>query len=372
MNTETSTQFELTKPRLRLSRIAFYGVSLIVLLILYFKFSEIQSLRDLFFRANGSWLCLIVASQLLTYYFLSHNYRDVLRMKNLKISVSELFPITFVIQFITQALPTAGISGQVFFIYYLKKYGLTLAEGMARAVLELMTLYLAYSATFVLAVILLLQNHILLAYPVIWIFVYAFVFFASITLFIFFAFQRRHRLAWIHWVIDRLHRYFEYGPLAKIKDIKAVSDHSHHVSAIIEECKNTLDIDFIKQKKSLFWQAVGWQFLLLLANAMTLYLIAHAIQKPISFAVAFAVWTLAKLISITSFVPGSLGIFEIGMTAVFKSFGIPWSDGLALTLFFRAFTFWLPMPIGWVLYGHYMRKFERDDQKKIVMYEKNP
>ena len=128
------------------------------------------------------WLFLIVVIQVLNYYFTALNYRDVLRVKDLDVGVKELFPVTFVIQFLNQALPSAGFSGQVFFVQYLKKFGLSVAEGIGRAILELATLYMAFGAFFIISAIVLLRGGMVKSHPEALYLIYGFSFFAIIAI----------------------------------------------------------------------------------------------------------------------------------------------------------------------------------------------
>ena len=47
--------------------------------------------------------------------------KNEVQMKKIGISVRNLFFPTFVIQFLNQVIPSATVSGQIFFIQYLKK-----------------------------------------------------------------------------------------------------------------------------------------------------------------------------------------------------------------------------------------------------------
>jgi len=53
--------------------------------------------------------------------------------------------------------------------------------------------------------------------------------------------------------------------------------------------------------------------------------------------------TLARTLGV---VPGGLGVFEGVSVATLKLIGVPVATGLAATLLFRFFTFWLPMVPG--------------------------
>lgn len=343
----------LAKPRLGLRRFLFYFITLAALVLIYLKFSELRLLKEVFLRSNLAWLLAIIIVQALSYYSLALNYRNVLRVKDLKVSVSKLFPITFVIQFLNQALPSATISGQAFFVHYLKRYGLTLAEGIGRAVVELLTLYVAFGVFFLISSIMIFQSGVWAVHPELAYFIYAFLFIGVTLSAVFLALQRRRRGRLVRWVVNRLHRYFEGAG--------RIPDHSQHVAMIFDQLRDNVNIAELTKRKNAFWAACFWQGMVLILNILTLYFISLAIGFPISFSVAFIAFVLTKFVSMIAFVPGAFGVFEGGMTLILASFGVSASVAFAMTLLFRAFTFWFPMPVGWALYRYYLHRQELED-----------
>ncbi|MEK7151091.1 MAG: lysylphosphatidylglycerol synthase transmembrane domain-containing protein [Patescibacteria group bacterium] len=351
----------LSRPRISLSRFAFYFITLAAIVLIYLKFSEVQLIRELFLRSNLFWLLGVIVTQAVSYYFIALNYRDVLRVKDLSVSIRELFPVTFVVQFLNQALPSAGISGQAFFIQYLKKFSLTVADGIGRAILELTTLYMSFGVFFIISAVMMFRSGIIDKHPEATYFIYAFSFFAVIAVSLFFFFQRRGRGKFARWLINKLHRYFEKKNKKKGKDNLSDGDHSSHVAMIFDQFKATLNYGALKKRGRYFWMAFFWQNMIMLVNVVTLYFISFAIGHEISFGVAFITFTLTKFLSMVSFIPGALGVFEGGMTLILISFGVSAEPAFAMTLLLRAFTFWFPMPIGWILYRWYLHRQELEN-----------
>lgn len=337
-----------SRPRISLHRFVFYFITLAVLVLIYLQFSEIRLIKEIFLKSNFFWLFSIIILQAFSYYFVALNYRDVLRVKDLEVGIRELFPVTFVIQFLNQALPSAGISGQAFFVQYLKKFGLPISEGIGRAILELMTLYMAFGTFFIASAVIMLQGDIISQHPEARYFIYAFSFFAVVGVSLFFFLQRKKRSRVAQWLIGKLHAYFEKRN--KKNGQTNGSDHSVHVSMIFDQFTNSVNIKVLRQHSKAFWAAYLWQNMILLANVLTLLFLSYAIGFEISLSVAFITFTLTKFLSLVSFVPGAIGVFEGGMTLILVSFGVPVQPAFAMTLLLRAFTFWFPMPVGWILY----------------------
>ncbi len=348
---EKNNFISLTRPRLSLRRFAFYFITLAALIVIASKFSELKLLKEIFLKSNIYWLVGVIITQFLAYYSVALNYRDVLRVKDLEVSVHELFPVTFAVQFLNQALPSATLSGQAFFIQYLKKYKLSIAEGIGRAIIELMTLFSAFGIFFIISSLLMFHSGALAIHPEINLLIYLFLFFGIIFLGIFFILQKRHRGRLTHWIIRRLHGYFE-------KNHK--NNPTEHVAMILDQFRSNVNLEVLKKHQKYFFSAMFWQGVNLLLNIITLYLIALAIDMPISFSVAFIALTLTKFVSMVSFVPGAFGVFEGSMTLILISFGTPASAAFAMTIILRAFTFWFPMPIGWILFKRISRRQELD------------
>jgi uncharacterized protein (TIRG00374 family) len=347
------------KQRVSYRRLAFYVVAAAILL--YVKFSELRILQDFFKTSNFAFLGIIIVIQFLSYLFQAINYRVVLAMKGLWIGVWELFPISFVVQFISQAVPTAGISGQAFLIYYLRKHKLTLAEGIGRAILELVTLYLVHALYFIITIVLLFKFGLFGKEPKLIYFVYAFIFFLAFCMIIVLLSQERQRDSRLQWIFDRISRPLQNSNILNLPGIRTIVNHEHF-QTVKDQFKETLNFHTLRQQKWLFLQACFWQVLLLGSHIITLYVIAIAIGHPISFTASMTAFTFAKFISMISIIPGAPGVFEGIMVLVLITFGIDKSVAFGVTLLTRAFTFWLPMPIGWVLYGIYTRRFEKLEQ----------
>lgn len=304
----------------------------------------------------------------MVYYFQALNYRDVLRIKDLEVSPRELYPMSFVVQFLNQALPSAGLSGQVFFVQYLKKYGLETAEGIGRAFLEVMTLWMAMGSFFIISSIIVLKGGAIANVPQLRYLIYTFVFLAIIAVSIFFVAQRRKRTGLSKWIINWFHRRFEKRNKAKNGE---TINHGEHVEMIFDQFKSSINFKMLQKKTKDFWSAFLWQCMILLAHAFTLYLISFAINNPISFRLAFIVFSLVRFISMIAFVPGALGVFEGSMILILISFGVSAGPALAMTLLLRAFTFWFPMPVGWALYRWYFWQEKLENSYRGLINPKN-
>lgn len=323
-------------------RIVFYLVSLAVLVAVYLKFAEFDQLERAFLDSNKYLLALAIVLQAGTYWGMALNYKFVLKMKGLAIQASELYPLMFIVQFLNQALPSAGISGQVFFIDYLKKKGMTLAEGFARVILELTTLYMGFGLLFMISAFLGVQQE-RLGHPEIAYFIYTFLVIASFFLLVFLVFQKQTGIGWLHRFVERFQK-------------KSQGDKQKGIALFLTEISKNVSVEVLRKVRGAFTLAILAQLGVLMLDILTVYVLAIAIGVQVSFGVVFIVFTLTQFASMISFVPGSLGVFEGSMSLLFIGFGMASPAALTLTFLFRGIIFWLPMPIGWIIYRYYEKK----------------
>jgi uncharacterized membrane protein YbhN (UPF0104 family) len=75
----------------------------------------------------------------------------------------------------------------------------------------------------------------------------------------------------------------------------------------------------------------------------------EAVKRTLTTLRFFAHFMLSTLSRTLGVIPGGLGVFEAVSVATLKLIGVPVAAGLAATLLFRFFTFWLPMAPGLIL-----------------------
>ena len=81
--------------------------------------------------------------------------------------------------------------------------------------------------------------------------------------------------------------------------------------------------------------------------------------NPSLVLLAFAGAAVLGMIPIT---PGGLGFVEAGLVGMLTIAGIPAGDALLATLAYRLFQFWLPIPVGFVAYFLFRRKYGKPSE----------
>jgi Mg2+-importing ATPase len=96
-------------------------------------------------------------------------------------------------------------------------------------------------------------------------------------------------------------------------------------------------------------RSAGLQLAIFVLDAGTFWVMLWALGLATHPAPAFATFMLSTLARTLGPIPGGLGVFEAASVATLKLMGVPVAAGLAATLLFRGFSFWLPMVPGLVV-----------------------
>lgn len=340
------------------TRLIFYLITFAAIIVVSTQIKELKSLRDVFAQSDFFWLLAIILAQWLSYHFWALNYQEVLHVKGLRMPVMELFPMVLIVQFINQAIPSANVAGQAFFIFHLRKYNVPPLDGISRAILELATLYVAFGLLFILATVIMIFQGVGVLHPVFLTIFAIFAFFVVLFAIIFIALQRSgSRSKSLAWLINRLDHVFDRLGIGALIGSN-ISGEGGHISLLVGQFRETLNLHFLREHWRVLARALWWQLLYLCMNALTIYFTCYALSIPISMAAAFVIFMFTKMIFMIAFVPGGIGIYEFVMTLLLVAYGIPTGTSLSITLLSRLFTFWLPLPIGWYLYRRYMKRHE--------------
>jgi len=346
-------------------KLIFYFVSIVFILVVYLRWGEVDDLREIFLKSHVSWFLVAIFLQALTYVFMALNYHYIFRMKGHTVSSWELYPMAFIVQFINQVFPSAGISGQIFLVDYLRMRGATIADGVGRSILEIASLFCGFGAMFIIAGVLYFASGAFHHHPNLIYLVYIFWVLAAVSLTVFLVIQRHRNQNWISKIIN----YFKNRSERKKKTNQEPSRIRSYWSVFVEELRTNMSTSALKTNASSFNLAIMWQGIVFFLDILTLYALTFALDIQISFALVFIIFTFTQFISMISFIPGSLVIYEGGMAILLIAYGVDRGSALTLALLFRALIFWLPMPIGWLLYRHYEKNLLKQELQEATERE---
>ena len=128
-----------------LANIGFYLFLIIVSIAVVTKFGELKEVFNSFTQVNVWLLVLAIGLQAMTYICNSFVFYDLTKIFNKShlFARHEFFQCSITSLFLNQTVPTAGVSGNSFIVYYLAKKGVDIKESVSILFLELFTFYSA-------------------------------------------------------------------------------------------------------------------------------------------------------------------------------------------------------------------------------------
>lgn len=94
--------------------------------------------------------------------------------------------------------------------------------------------------------------------------------------------------------------------------------------------------------KAVFFALANWLF-----DAGCLVASAWALQAGVPWRGLLAAYGLTQVAVSLPVTPGGLGVVEASLTALLAAYGMPVAAALAVTLLYRAVSFWALQPVGW-------------------------
>jgi uncharacterized protein (TIRG00374 family) len=311
----------------------FFGLVLIAALVgAVLHWGEIRQFALLVQRAQPGWLALAVTLQLSTYASVAAGWAAVLRTAGTPMPLRRLIRIAVTKLFADQALPSAGMGGNVLLVDQLRKLGVSRGTAVAALLMSMIGYYAAY-ALFAVAMLLLLWLHDK-ATPLMA---------GLVTLFLAVAIAIPVIALWLR---HRGSRPLPSG-IERIGFLRSLLD-------TVAQAPGRLLRD-----RALLVRVTGCNALVFLADAGSFFACLHALGQSASFGTAFIALIMASIVVTLGPIPLGLGTFEATSTATLRLLGVPFEAAFAATMLLRILTLWLPLVPGMILMRGAIRRRPR-------------
>ncbi|WP_294197629.1 lysylphosphatidylglycerol synthase transmembrane domain-containing protein [uncultured Sphingomonas sp.] len=311
----------------------FFGIVLAAALIgAVLHWGEVKGFAALVERARPEWLGLAIALQLSTYASVAAGWAAVLRRAGTPRKFAALIRIAVTKLFADQALPSAGMGGNVLLVDQLRGIGVERGTAVAALIISMIGFYAAY-ALFAIIMLVLLWFHDR-ATPLMA---------GLVTLFLCVALAIPSLALWLR------NRGSEPLPdwLEKIGVVRALLDN-------VAEAPSALLRD-----RSLLTRVAACNALIFLADAGTLFACLRALGTDASFGTSFIALIMASIVVTLGPIPLGLGSFEATSTATLRLLGISFEAAFAGTMLLRLLILWLPLIPGMILMRGAIRRPRR-------------
>jgi uncharacterized protein (TIRG00374 family) len=292
-------------------------------------FAQFENFVDLLRRAQPAWLVAALALQITTYASVAAGWNVVLRRAGSPQSLRRLIPVAVSKLFADQAIPGAGMGGNVMLIERLIALEVPRPAAMAALLVSMIAFYATYGG---LAVGMLLalwsrREASSLLTGVVTTFLLVAIAIPSLALWL------RHRGSRpLPPTIEGI------APVRKL--LRAVSE----APAVL-----------VNDRK-LIGRVMGFNALIFFADAATLATCLCAVGEPLHPLVSFIALMSGSIAITLAPVPLGLGTFEGSCIAMLTLLGVKIEAAIAATLLLRGFTLWLPLLLGFFLMTHHRRE----------------
>ena len=298
-----------------------FGLAILAAVALFVAHrSEEQELARLVAHAQPAWLLLGLLLQMGTYIADARIWQGIIVRAGISRPLWSYMGLGLARLFMDQVVPSGGMSGTLLVVRALDRRGVHRGTSMAAIVVDLVSYYAAYVAALAIAL------------GVVWVH-------GNLTLFIIlpaaiFAPMAAGIPAALV-LVSRgrtLPRWLQRLPIvgSGLRALAEATPGTAHDGSLIARC-------------------IGLQVAIFLLDAGTLWIMLYALGVSVHPAQVFASFMLSTLARTLGPVPGGLGVFEAASVATLKLMGVPITAGLAATLLFRGFSYWLPMAPGILL-----------------------
>jgi uncharacterized membrane protein YbhN (UPF0104 family) len=299
----------------------FFGLGLLVGVVMFATHhSQEMAFAQLVLHARPAWLLVALLLQMGTYMTDARIWQRVLGRANISRPLRSYVGLGLAKLFMDQAIPSVGLSGTLLVIRALDRRGVPRGASMAAVVVDLVSYYAAYTLALGIAL----------------------------------------GIAWIHGDLTPLMALPAgiFAPLAAAvpmallwvsrgRTLPGWLERLPFIRPALRALGEATPA--IAHDVSLITRCTGLQLAILALDAGTLWIMLWALGLEVNPAPVFASFMLSTLARTLGVVPGGLGVFEAVSVATLKLIGVPVAAGLAATLLFRFFTFWLPMAPGLIL-----------------------
>lgn len=327
--------------RQKLFFVIFLGI--LVLGGIYF-FPTIKKDIALMESVNLTWLLLACCMQLVTYLVSAIIYDRFLRMlynRPPAIRVWELFQASIVVLFANQIIPSAGISGNSFFLRFLVRRKIDSREAIWLITIELLSFYFTMECIILVTILSEMLQHRI---PGAWYLILA----AGLLIYGFFAFLIWHLSK--KQTIDKVFTWLRKRRVFPKYVARLQTRFEHSPLTITQQ-----PLPFLVQHKVSLFLVTCFQLAIFLADGLSIYALFHGLGLQLSITTVLTGLLLTKIVSLLPVSPGALLIYESSMAFFFMKLGAPLGISILVTLLYRVFSFWLPIPLGFFL----SRKLEK-------------
>ena len=312
--------------------ILFLGVALVIL-----SFGELETILKTLKSGNHWYLLLALTLQMLWFLVVGQMYQSIYRLLGMDDSTLNLSVVAAAAAFVNVVMPTGGMGGIALFAAEARRRGHPSGKATVAAALFLLFDQAAFLCILAMGLIVLVRRGNLSAGEIT-----AALLLLALALVIAFLLYLGYRsavtlgnvLARGSHIVNRLTRFVIHRDYLS-------EERAHAFAHEIAE-----GLSGLTEKPNVMVRPVLWGLLnkgMLMAILTAAFL---AFDVPFSAGTIVGGFSIGYLFLIVSPTPSGIGVVEGLMPLALSSLRVAWSQGVIVTLAYRAVTFWVPLGVG--------------------------
>ena len=304
-----------------------------VVVVVMLKSAEIEEMKRLLLRADPMWLLLACAAQFGHYISQAWLFCECFSLSGHAVRLTRMSYYILGFTAINRLVPTGGASGSTYVVSQTAHDNVPAPSGIFAVAMSYAFDYITF-VSFIAGTLLYLFIHHQLQRAEAVAFVVLVVLITGILTLLWMVMRAQHRLERIlvalarHW--SRLTR----------RDIDALA-----LSASLSE-RVRENWAMISSRRGMAWKTLPPAYLMHALDIATIYFIFQGFGLSGHVGVVTIGYSMAWLLSLASLIPSGLGVFEVSMAMIYKTYGIPFETAVLVTGAYRLLSFWLPIPVG--------------------------
>ncbi len=291
-------------------------------LLIATHFAQLTQFVDMAEKSDPRWLILAIGFQATTYVCLAVGWNAVLDRAGHRQKLRRLVPIALIKLFADQALPDAGLGGNVVLVQRLMDLGAPRATAMAALLVSMIGFYAAYG-TLALAMLGMLWLHREVTPPLV----------GVVTMLLMVAIGIPSLALWLR----------QRGSHPLPPNVEGIGP-IRQLLTIIGEAPARLVHDH-----RLILRVSLWNGLIFVADTGTLAACLCALGQPLHPSTAFIGLMSGSIAATLVPIPLGLGSFEASCIAMLTLLGVRIEPAMTATLLLRGMTLWVPLLLGLTL-----------------------
>ena len=291
-------------------------------------------------HGKRQWLLAAMGGQLLTIGFLTAIYHASFRVAGVSQSFRQLLPQSLAAMFIDSTAPAGGAAGAAIFLDGAHRRQQSSARTTAGMLLYFIANYVVFSALLLVALILMAWWG-MLSKAIISMSAMLVLTIGGLCLLVWLGAKHDHLLQWLLSAVRKVANLASSLLLGKAEVLSEAWVTQQSVDFAMAATAMTT-----KPRRML--RVLGAACLMHLSMMGVLAMVLLAFKQPLTISLLLIAYAMNGLFTNVSPTPNGVGIVEMVLPPLLVTLGMPISTSVAVTLVFRAFTFWLPLLLGFI------------------------